>query len=759
MLLAYTSQSNIIELQIKSEIEYPDSLTSQIPDYIEIYIENFKKNDDFLFSVTKKNISNCITDPKKPTNCYHLNLALFKVVIGGPKLTAELKLPYEQLILNNITKNPQNSTIKLMDNYITLDKENEEMINLALAGQSISQLSYLFLATFSLFPSSISRSTSPAMRSLMLFEITFLIKYIDLSYPQILREFFYENANKSFAIFVGNSFDFDYEDYIRLPILYRYFRYKTYYMENVADNFIINLIVFGAGIFSLHVKRILEKNQKNKKDARFKKALKFIVEKLNNSFVWTTALIIFLSNYQLNIFHAFCTLSFAFQNNAISKLNLAFCAIEFVLRIILLIYLVFLIFKSQTVRSFNREVKRRKTLKTFQTLKDQANMETELKTATLTDSTMKIKIQSQHSNTVEEKKIESNNMNSENLEISPQMEKAMEETPIKFEILNTNDYEDKGERKNSLNYPFEENQNEVQQKNEKTEIKTYETLEKQEENKEKINLKDDLINSNNDDKTNTNDKNLIINENNKEIQPLNLDEKENNPYKEAEKINQNEEEMISTLKNPPKLSLTKKFSSSMKKSVFFEYSLKLTDREGNSTRKIYPLLSLKMEESENFDEIQKIDDLKKYKLIYKEYKNDNIFTKFYLIFDLIRQCAFAFIVVILRESPLGQIVLLNLVEWFFVIYTLKKKPFKYLTSVISFVVVEILLIIILFLCFLFATVDFSGHFEEKNNMGWTVIVCNIIFRIWGLFIAIVNFIIANIKDCKKKKKNSILPNK
>ena len=108
--------------------------------------------------------------------------------------------------------------------------------------------------------------------------------------------------------------------------------------------------------------------------------------------------------------------------------------------------------------------------------------------------------------------------------------------------------------------------------------------------------------------------------------------------------------------------------------------------------------------------------LKRYEILHREYKsNKNIF-HFYAFVFYMKQCFMSFIVVVLYESPIKQIIIINLLNLSFIAYTIFSNPFVKRLSFIICLVNEIIVEIAFFAGMIIAFLDFNQEEDINKRM-------------------------------------------
>ena len=142
---------------------------------------------------------------------------------------------------------------------------------------------------------------SVGVTGIMMVEIVFLLKYIDLNYPQNLREYFFERSHflENNKVFSFISFEKNEAEFNNLPFLYRYYRASPYFFDMGGEMIFkcMFFLVLGYALWGLHHYCFSIRNL-NKNKNIIKKLLSWLLQKLYEWLVWEYIIMLFLMNYQ-----------------------------------------------------------------------------------------------------------------------------------------------------------------------------------------------------------------------------------------------------------------------------------------------------------------------------------------------------------------------------------------------------------------------------------------------------------------------------
>lgn len=325
--LAYTS--NPLQLELDFSSSFP-GYQKNIQLLSIIAISGFITSE-FNFSIT--NSSNLKL---------YLSLAPSRSIIGGPLLNFTLNLSDLFLLQNNIYMPSKSCSIKLSDYYpisSTAKKTADSISSQVSTSQTIAQSSG-YASTF------LSSSSSLFVQGLMLVEMIFYLKYIDINYPPIVIQMFEtKNSNPSF-IFQINFVD-DPKDKAIVPQLFQHYHVSVYFLNNVGEALCqICAIVFLATCFLWVTPYSVDTN---KKQNVFLKVGLFIRDAL----VWETALFYILMNLQKIIFFISCSWMFPPLNSFNAILNLSFAT---VIGFVIFLWLGHLLIKIKVCQNFKQSL-------------------------------------------------------------------------------------------------------------------------------------------------------------------------------------------------------------------------------------------------------------------------------------------------------------------------------------------------------------------------------------------------------------------
>ena len=344
MLLSYTS--NPLEIDL----------------FLSTTFINFQQNLQTLSSITISSLN-----PTEFNWSLHnstaqtLTLTLFPTqpIVVGPILNYSLNLSDFFLITNNLYMPSKSCTIQLADYYPMSDTAKATSASISsqvTTSQTVAQGAG-YASTF------LSSSSSLFVQGLMLVEMIFYLKYINIDYPPTVVEMFEtKNSNPSF-IFQMNFVD-DPKDKGIIPQLFQHYNVSVYFLNNVGEALcqICAIILIATFVLLITPYHLDESN----KPGIFLKVVIFIRDAL----VWETVLFYILMNLQKIIFFISCSWMFPPLNSFNALLNLSFAT---VIGFIIFLWLTEILIKIKVCQSFKESLKEANSPKIFENSKDEIN--------------------------------------------------------------------------------------------------------------------------------------------------------------------------------------------------------------------------------------------------------------------------------------------------------------------------------------------------------------------------------------------------
>ena len=267
--LAYTEELNVIKLTIEDfSYEINDSL---------IEIDSFKLNSDYIYLIETSSPS-----------IFLINFYYFKPLVGR----------------KNLYVTPPGfkhaKSIKLFDFY-TDPSLLETMKTLANQADVFELLTKIML----IISLSQKDNCEGIVHNMMLIELIFILKYVDLDYPQNLVEFFIARTKNLRHYFYDGKSNPENIDKEEIPPLFELYEITPYFIDYTLDLLLQNLFFFSLSILIL----IFSSKKIQLFIKKFRICLKIHVF-FKNVLIWEYVIFIYLTNFQEVLFKTFCPIKF-----------------------------------------------------------------------------------------------------------------------------------------------------------------------------------------------------------------------------------------------------------------------------------------------------------------------------------------------------------------------------------------------------------------------------------------------------------------
>ena len=259
---------------------------------------------DYNYSLTSKNALE--------TQNYLITLSTRKAFVNGPLLTYSFNISDYFLLLNNFYMPTKTVSIKLNEYYPVSESTKQLIASVSTqisSGQTVAQGTGYASTLFSKYGSGLF------LQGLMLANAIFLLKFIDINYPPMVRQMFENESKNPNLIFHFNFIDNN-NDFTVIPPLFQYYKVSVYFVNNVGEAL---CQIFAIVLISSFFLIITPYEIPGKKVGIPKKILIFI----RNALVWDTTLFYILMNLQKLIFFVACSLMFPPLNSVNSLVNLS----------------------------------------------------------------------------------------------------------------------------------------------------------------------------------------------------------------------------------------------------------------------------------------------------------------------------------------------------------------------------------------------------------------------------------------------------
>ena len=276
--LDYTSDSTVFSLKFEEEI---DCLFNFLQEFSSLTIDNFKRGIDFDYTINET------------TNFMNFEIILnnYNKILNMPTMTYSLKIPDQIVVLNNLNILITEQSLQLYDSY-TLSNDQKQLLNSTINALSDKDISNNLLG----LTNSYLGSSFFALRGIMLIELIYLLKYVNLNYPENLRVVFYEKSSINHYIFKKMHQE-SLKNNAPLPKIWIYYDISPYFMNNLGE-ILCRIVLFWSGGFLLMI--FTEKTDKFKAFVNF----------LSEIFLWFMPLFIFFGYFQEISFKIFLTFKY-----------------------------------------------------------------------------------------------------------------------------------------------------------------------------------------------------------------------------------------------------------------------------------------------------------------------------------------------------------------------------------------------------------------------------------------------------------------
>ena len=261
--------------------------------------------------------------------------------INGPLLIYYLLIPEDIIQSQNLNIISNSTYIKMFD-YNIISKDVQKVIESTKTQTSITS----YIASGSIYANSAAASGTPfLLQGMMLTELIYLIKFIDINYPTNARQIF-KAESKVMTIFFFYDFQVADEDQKNLPKKFLYYDVSPYVLDNCADLVLKNLAIL---TFVFFLTLLLEKKKESK--SIFIK----ILRKIHSIIVWEIVLFFMLLNMQKFVFYIFCNLMFNSFNTFNGKINLILASVFLMFEFFFLLHLLSIFNKIKNIKQINND--------------------------------------------------------------------------------------------------------------------------------------------------------------------------------------------------------------------------------------------------------------------------------------------------------------------------------------------------------------------------------------------------------------------
>jgi len=296
-----------------------DNFNQYIQTYSIITIPSFSPTDfnyTLSFDTTNQN--------------FYINIITLKAFVNGPLLTYNFNINDFFLLQNNFIMPTKSASIQLTEYYPISEsaaKTAAALISQAATIQSVTSGIGYSTAMF-------SSGSGVLAQGLMLQEMIFLLKFVNINYPPIVKQMF-DSKNTSPTLIFYFTFVDDSRDSVVVPSLFQYYHVSVYFLNNIGEAICEMFAIMAVAILLLNVTPY-NKEEEKVKPSVVKKILIF----LKYALVWETTLFYVFMNLQKLIFYIACSWMFPPINSANALVNFCFANVSGFISIFWLLHLI-----------------------------------------------------------------------------------------------------------------------------------------------------------------------------------------------------------------------------------------------------------------------------------------------------------------------------------------------------------------------------------------------------------------------------------
>ena len=281
--LSYTTDPTRVGLYFSYSFS---QLVSDIAICSQVTIERFNSSD-FTYSI----ISNAGS-----SNHFIISISTNKSIVSGPKLLYTMNLPNDVISSQNLIISSNSSEIALFD-YYPLSNAQKKAIDSA---KSQTATTSAIATGAACANSAVASGTPMLLQGLMLTELIYLIKYIEIRYPPNVLPIF--NSSSSLPTFFWSySFEEIEKDKTTLPPIFSFYNVKPFFLDNNGEFICKNIAIL---VLVYLLTQLVENSSSTSLILR---GLKFI----HRLFVWELVIFFQLLYWQKFVFYTFSNVTFS----------------------------------------------------------------------------------------------------------------------------------------------------------------------------------------------------------------------------------------------------------------------------------------------------------------------------------------------------------------------------------------------------------------------------------------------------------------
>ena len=276
---------------------------------------------------------------------FDIHITTAKAFVNGPLLTYNFNISDFFLLQNNFNMPTKSASIKLTE-YYPISESNQKTAT-AVTSQGATTQSVTSGIGYS--TAMFSSGSGVLAQGLMLQEMIFLLKFININYPPIVKQMF-DSKNTSPTLIFYFTFVDDSRDSVVLPSLFQYYKVSVYFLNNIGEALCEMFAIMAVAILLLNVTPYNNKKEEKVKPGIFIKILIFFRDAL----VWETSLFFVFMNMLKLLFYIACSWMFPPINSVNALINFVFANVS---GFITIFWLLHLIEKIRVCQQFKQQKK------------------------------------------------------------------------------------------------------------------------------------------------------------------------------------------------------------------------------------------------------------------------------------------------------------------------------------------------------------------------------------------------------------------
>jgi len=261
---------------------------------------------------------------------FYINIITSKAFVNGPLLTYNFNINDFFLLQNNFIMPTKSASIQLTEYYPISESAAKTAAAVTSQGATTQSVTSGIGYSTAVF----SSGSGVLAQGLMLQEMIFLLKFVNINYPPIVKQMF-DSKNTSPTLIFCFTFVDDSRDSVVVPALFQYYHVSVYFLNNIGEALCEMFAIMAVAILLLNITPY-NKGEEKVKPSVFKKILIF----LKDALVWETTLFYVFMNMQKLIFYIACSWMFPPINSVNALVNFCFANVSGFISIFWLLHLI-----------------------------------------------------------------------------------------------------------------------------------------------------------------------------------------------------------------------------------------------------------------------------------------------------------------------------------------------------------------------------------------------------------------------------------